>query len=399
MIDAPRPERPALTDMRSIRRAVVIMAIATCGAILWAGQAIFVPTALAVVLALILSPMVNALEKLRIPTSIASVLVVLFAMSLVAVAVAVLRPGVARWIENAPQISRAVEQKLVPLKSWLASFEAASSRLEKLTNVSGQPAVVARTDDGGSLIETAPAALAQTFYVIVLAIFLINVRKVYRKRLILLSSDRSERLRVTRIMNESFEQVSEYLFTMMCIGIGVAAVTALTFAIVGIENPLFWGTAYGIASLIPYIGPTSMILICAVVQFATQPTLADAAVAPLLLLGINAIEANFVTPLLVSRRIAVSAIAIFLTVALFVWLWGPASSIVAVPLLILFSAVAKHVPGLQPFAVLLQAENVNSNEIDNPARFQFFSEKEDDRERSWLGYVRYIFNGKNTKTA
>jgi predicted PurR-regulated permease PerM len=373
----------------------MVIAILACGAVVWAAESILVPTALGVVLALILSPPVATLERVNIPTSIASVLIVLMSVALIASTVAVLKPGVERWIDNAPQIARAVEQKVQPIKNWLASFQAASSRLEKLTNV-GPPQVVARTDDGGSILETAPAALAQTFYVVALALFLLNVRKVYRKRLILLSRDRGDRLRVTRIMNESFEQVSQYLFTMMCIGIGVAVATAIAFAIAGIENPLFWGTAFGIASLIPYIGPTSTILICALVQFATEPTLAEAAVGPLLLLGINTIEANFVTPLLVSRRTAVSAIAIFLTVALFVWLWGPAASIVAVPMLILFSAVAKHVPALQPYAVLLQAENSNTAEIGNPARFHFFAEVENDapREKTWLDHLRSFFEGK-----
>src|SRR6185503_17201931 len=236
------------------------------------------------------SPMVATLERARIPTSIATVLVVVMAVALIAAGVAVLRPGIERWIDNAPQISRAVEQKIQPIRDWLASYQAASNRLEKLTDVGPPAAVVARTDSGSSILETAPAALAQTFYVIALALFLLNVRKVYRKRLILLSRARADRLRVARIMNESLQQVSEYLFTMMCIGIGVAIATSVAFAIAGIENPAFWGFAFGIGSLIPYIGPTSVILVCAVVQFATQPTFAAAAVAPLILLAINTIE-------------------------------------------------------------------------------------------------------------
>jgi hypothetical protein len=42
-------------------------------------------------------------------------------------------------------------------------------------------------------------------------------------------------------------------------------------------------------------------------------------------------------------------------------------------LLILFSAIAKNVPALRPFAVLLQAEGENAEEFTNPARFRFFS--------------------------
>jgi predicted PurR-regulated permease PerM len=390
--DAPaEPQRSH--DLRSIRRAVTVIAVVTCAVVLYVAQAILVPTALGIILALILSPMVVQLEKLRVPTAIASVLVVLMAVALIAGIVAVARPAVESWIENAPQISRTVEEKFQPIRNWLASFEAASNRLEKLTKV-GPPAaaVVTAPDAPGSILETAPTALAQAFYVIALALFLINVRKVYRKRLILLSSNRGDRLRVARIMNESLQQVSQYLFVLMCVGFGVAAVTTVCFAIAGIDNPLFWGTVFGIGSLIPYIGPTAVILVCALVQFALQPTLAEAAVGPLILLAINTVEANFVTPLLVSRRTAVSAIAIFVTIAVFVWLWGPVASIVAVPLLVLFNAVAKHVPSLQPYAVLLQAENSHPDEIGNAARFQFFSEN--GRRETWLSQLRALAQGK-----
>ena len=82
------------------------------------------------------------------------------------------------------------------------------------------------------------------------------------------------------------------------------------------------------------------------------------------------------------------------------WLWGPAASIVAVPMLILFSAVAKHVPALQPYAVLLQAESSNAAEISNPARFHFFAEVEDDAPtKTWLDYLRSIFDGKRRSAA
>jgi predicted PurR-regulated permease PerM len=213
------------------------------------------------------------------------------------------------------------------------------------------------------------------------------VRKVYRKRLILLASDRADRLRVARILNQSLKQASQYLLTMMCVSVGLAFVTAACFTLAGIENPVLWGAVFGAASFIPYVGPAATILACGLVQFATQDTLAAAAVAPLILLGINMLESNIVTPLLVSRRTAISAIAIFLTVAAFIWLWGPAASIVAIPVLILFSAIAKNVPRLQPYALLLQAEHGNSEEIVNAARLHFFSEVESDEPATWRAYI------------
>ena len=61
-------------------------------------------------------------------------------------------------------------------------------------------------------------------------------------------------------------------------------------------------------------------------------------------------------PWLVSSRIEVSSLAVFLTVALFAWLSGPFAAIVAVPVLIVVTSIARHVPALDPVAILLMAE-------------------------------------------
>jgi predicted PurR-regulated permease PerM len=363
----PSPPWHELSTMRGLLTVLTVLAV---GVIMWAARDILVPTAMAVVLALILTPIVSALEKLRIPTGIASTIVVLLAAAVIAAGVYAVMPSVIAWIERAPEIGRNIESKLTPLKGWITTYESASDELSKITEVGKDPnapkAVVA--EPGPSVMELAPAVLAQIFYVIVLALFLIGARKVYRKRLIMLATEREDRLRTAHILSDSLEQVSEYLFTMMCVSIGLAVVTSAAFAVAGIENPILWGIAFGIGSFIPYLGPTVVILACAVVQFASQATLAEAAVGPLILLAINTLEANLVTPLLVARRVGVSAVAIFVAIALLVWLWGAAASILAVPLLIIFNAIAKNIESLQPYAILLLEENSSTDEITKAGR-------------------------------
>lgn len=222
-------------------------------------------------------------------------------------------------------------------------------------------------------MELAPKVMGQAVYAFVLALFLITVREPYRKRLILMSSEREHRLRVARILNESLAQVSQYLFTMTIINAGVALAVALSFAALGVPYAGVWGLAFGLASFIPYVGPTATIALCALTQLIATSTLEDALTPPLVLLLINFIESTFVTPWLISRRIAVSSLGVFLTVAMFGWLSGPFAAIVAVPILILFSAVARHVPGLEPFAILLLAENETAPDANKTGLAKLFA--------------------------
>jgi predicted PurR-regulated permease PerM len=133
-------------------------------------------------------------------------------------------------------------------------------------------------------------------------------------------------------------------------------VTAGAFYAAGIPDPLLWGVAMGLCNFIPVIGPTTVIICAGLVGFASADTIAGALAPPLILLGINTVEANLVQPWLLSRRIVISPLAIFLIAAILVWMWGAPAAIAAVPLLIFVHTVSLHVPVLRPVALLLATE-------------------------------------------
>ena len=189
-----------------------------------------------------------------------------------------------------------------------------------------------------------------------LTIFLLSSRRYYTAQLILLPRKHVDRIRMARICRDVKLRVSGYLFTLATINLGLVAATAIAFSIAGIPDPLLWGIAYGILNFIPIIGPTTIILFSAIVGFATADTLIGAITPPLILLGIDTIEAYLVQPWLLSRRLVVSPIAIFVMVATLVWMWGAPAAITAVPILILLHTVMLHVPSTRPLAMLLATE-------------------------------------------
>ncbi len=382
-------ERPALQTVNpearplffppSATRALIVLAVIACGAAVWATQNFLMPTATAVVIALALTPIVRGLERLGLPTAAASVVVILTAAALLSATVVAIAPGLSELIERAPEIAQTIERKTRPLKIWLGTLQTATDKLDEVTQILGGDGAAAAAppvqSSGGAVMELAPQVIAQTIYALVLALFLISVREPFRKRLILLPTDRDNRLRIARILNESLAQVSHYLFIMTLINCGVALTTTIVFSLLGVPYAAVWGVVFGAASFIPYVGPTATIALCALAQLVTAPTIEAAIAPPILMVCINFIESSFVTPLLISRRIAVSSLAVFLTVAMFAWLSGPFAAIVAVPLLILFSAIARHVPGFEPLAVLLLAEKESSRDIKKSGLEKLFAEE------------------------
>jgi len=76
----------------------------------------------------------------------------------------------------------------------------------------------------------------------------------------------------------------------------------------------------------------------------------------LVYLAITSIEGQFITPILVGRRLRMNAAAVFLSVAFWGWIWGVVGMFLAVPLMVCVKIVAGYVESLHPLANFLAAE-------------------------------------------
>jgi predicted PurR-regulated permease PerM len=85
--------------------------------------------------------------------------------------------------------------------------------------------------------------------------------------------------------------------------------------------------------------------------------------APAALTIIHIVESQFITPFFVSRRCALNTVAVFVGIALLGWMWGVIGAIVAVPLLILLSTIAAHLPSLRWLEVLLSDDRPVSERL------------------------------------
>jgi predicted PurR-regulated permease PerM len=344
-------------DVRIIRACAIaiLVVVAIAGSV--AAASVLAPTAIAVVLALVLAPVARAMERCRIPSGVAAVFAVVVTVSMLASAGFAMVPSVNAWVSRAPEIMQSVERKLRPLKRQIAVVERASQRITQVTPggaaaapaIAGEPILI-------SAVRVAPEIAAKIVYVTILTIFLLAWRHRYADQLVLLPSRFRNRLRMARITRDVRLRVSRYLFTLTIINAGLIVVTTFCFYLAGIPDPLFWGIAMGVCNYIPVLGPTTVILAAAIVGFAIGDTIGDALIPPLILLAINTIEANVVQPLMLSRRIVISPVAIFLIAVLLVWMWGPAAAIAAIPLLIFVHTISLHVPALRPVALLLATE-------------------------------------------
>jgi predicted PurR-regulated permease PerM len=154
--------------------------------------------------------------------------------------------------------------------------------------------------------------------------------------------ERDERLRTLRILNEIEVHLGNYLLTVTIINIGVGIATGIVCAVTGMPNPAGLGALAAALNFIPIIGPVAMFVVLAVVGQVAFPTIGGGLMAALAFGGVTFLEGHFVTPTIIGRRLSLNALAVFIALAFWTWLWGPMGAFLSSPLLIVGLILKEH---------------------------------------------------------
>ena len=346
------PSGTPLPDSKSelppvIRRAelvaftLVALLIICVVAVLYAAKAFFLPVMMAFVVGTMLSPAAGFLERYRIPRSVAAVLIVTAVGAVVALIVGLISSPLMTWSTRLPELGSLLRDKLHlfdrPLALW-----------QELQGMLGGSAALPASFQMPKFdwFEPTVGFLSPTFtefmlFFATLVLFIASWRDL-RRTLIMIFPDRESRLRTLRIVNAIEEQLGGYLLTVTMINLGVGAATGIICAIAGMPNASGLGALAATLNFLPIIGPVVMFVILTAVGIIAFPTLGAGLIAPLAFVGIAFLEGHFVTPTIIGRRLELNALAVFIALAFWTWLWGPMGGFLSSPLLIVALILKEH---------------------------------------------------------
>src|SRR5262249_9692181 len=144
-----------------------------------------------------------------------------------------------------------------------------------------------------------------------------------RRALILMFSDRPKRLRTLRMLNGIEDSLGGYLMTVTLINVGVGTLAGFVCVLSGMPNPIGLAALAATLNFVPIIGPVAAFIVLLAVGLISFQNLATGMVPPLAFAALALVEGHFVTPAIIGRRLALNALAVFLSLAFWTWLWGP----------------------------------------------------------------------------
>jgi predicted PurR-regulated permease PerM len=331
---------PVIRRAELVAFALIALLVIVVIAVLWAAKAFFLPVVMAFVIGTMLSPAASFLERYHIPRSIGAFLIVLTVGAGATFMVGLISSPLMEWSTRLPELASRFKDKMHifdrPLALW-----------QELQGMVGGPGTLTKLEmPKFDWVQPTIEFLSPTFsefllFFATLVLFIASWKDL-RRALIMTFGDRDARLRTLRILNEIEIHLGNYLLTVTMINTGVGIATGIVCAATHMPNPAGLGALAATLNFIPIIGPVAMFVVLAVVGIIALPTIGEAAMAPLAFIGIAFIEGHFVTPTIIGRRLALNALAVFLGLAFWTWLWGPMGAFLSSPLLIVALIIKEH---------------------------------------------------------
>jgi predicted PurR-regulated permease PerM len=331
---------------RRIMKAATLLAFLAVGAILYFAAAAFIPVAIALFFALLLSPAVDALQRLRLPRALAACFVMLALLLAGAGILDAISAPAKEWFARAPQTIHKIELRIRPVRSVIAQVDAVKQRADQLAqgpHAAASP--LPPPSSGGSYAFEMTQSLLEALTVIPLTLFFLagGPPLLARMAASLAGSEKSAAcLRVTEAIRA---ELGRYFGTVAVINLGLGLATAAAMVALGMPNALLWGTVAAVLNFIPFLGPVTTLVILAIAAIVTFTGIGQALAVPGAFLGLHLLESQLVQPLFVGHRLDVNGLVILLAVWFGFWFWGIPGVVLAVPLLVALKVASEHLEG------------------------------------------------------
>jgi predicted PurR-regulated permease PerM len=330
----------------TLRKAIILLSILAVGALLYLAQDVFIPVAVALFLALLLSPAVDRLQKWRVRRGVAVAIVLIVVFVAAGAAINAVWTPATQWLARAPQTMRQIDPRLRPLREMFARVDDVAERAGRLAQgpiSNTRPAIVTPVADESTAVSVAKSFFEWLSIIPFTLFFMLGGPPLMARMGASLAGNEasSKTLRMTQAIRQ---EVGRYFGTVALINLGLGIATGLAMFALGMPNAILWGVMAGVLNFIPYLGPITACAVFAGAALITFPTLGQALAVPGVFILLHLIEGQLVQPLTVGRRCEVNALVVLLGVWFGFAFWGIAGVLLATPVLVGLKVAAQHNP-------------------------------------------------------
>jgi len=326
-----------------LRLIVIAASVFVLGWIVGQLWVIIFPIALALIVSTVLQPPSSWLRERRVPSGIASAVVVLVFIAIVVGIIAILTPQVAG---QAPELADSAARGLQKVRDWLTTGPLALSEgqitraieavQEKLRN-----SATAISSGLFSTIGAATSAVVNLVLVLMLSFFFVKDGHKFLPWLKTLGGRRGGE-HTAEVMSRAWDTLGGFIRTQTLVAFIDAVIIGVGLAIIGVPLavPLAVVTFFG--GYIPIIGAFISGALAVLVTLVTNSP-RDALIALLLVIAVQQLEGNVLSPYLQGKNLNLHAAVVLLSVAAGGTLFGITGAFLAVPVAATTAEILRYI--------------------------------------------------------
>ncbi len=363
-----------------IKAPMIIIGVYLFFYILFLLQDIFIPFAFAGLIAILLNPIYNRLQKWKINKVVAISLTILIAFIVLGAVLLFLSSQIAQFGSMVPQLKEKLISLADDVQKWLSTRfgitnEKQMSMLDEAINNSKVYV--------GQTLNTLFGILSY-FVLIPLYVFLLLYYKPLMLHFIFEVFKEGSSEQVADILKETKGAIQSYIVGLMIEALIIAVLNSVALLILGVPYAILLGVIGAILNVIPYIGGVVAILLPVLIAFVTK----DGYTTPVLIVAaygvIQFIDNNVINPRIVSSKVSVNALMSIIVVLLGGALWGFSGMFLSIPFVAVIKIIFDKVDGLKPWGKLLgdkmpespPIKVVNKEETDDASQLKPEGNKE-----------------------
>jgi predicted PurR-regulated permease PerM len=144
----------------------------------------------------------------------------------------------------------------------------------------------------------------------------------------------------------------QYILGLLLEMFVVACLACTAFWIIGIKYAVLLGIIVALFNLIPYLGIFTALLLSTLITFATG-SVKEASYVAVSVLGIHAVDSNFLLPTIVGSKVKLNALITFIGIVAGEMIWGLSGMFLSIPIMAIFKIIFDRVDSLKPWGFLL----------------------------------------------
>jgi predicted PurR-regulated permease PerM len=317
-------------------------------------QSIVIPFAFATILAILLNPVNNFLQRLRLPRLLTISITVLIAILMVTLLFYFLTVQMAQFGEALPQLRARFSQYLTEVQGWLVrSYNISAQKQLQWLNTGLSNAF----ENGGAIIGQTLSAVTSVAVILTILPVYIFLLLLYKPLLVefikqVFSTEHSEQ--VGEILKETKAVIQSYIVGLLIEAAIIAVLNSIGLLLLGINYAILLGVIGAILNIVPYIGGLIAILLPMLIALITKEDgVAYAIGVVAVYIVIQFIDNNIIVPKIVASKVRINAIISIIAVLAGGALWGVPGMFLSIPFVAVLKIIFDRVESLRPWGMLL----------------------------------------------